>query len=59
MVLGGGAIGFGSALVLAMQGAGEVVLVEPNPERRDEAARGLSRARCRAPDEAEGPTAPS
>jgi L-iditol 2-dehydrogenase len=55
VVLGGGAIGFGSALVLAMQGAGEVVLVEPNPERRAEAARGLPTARCRAPDDPEGP----
>ncbi|MCJ2072750.1 alcohol dehydrogenase catalytic domain-containing protein [Methylobacterium sp. J-030] len=55
VVLGGGAIGFGSGLVLAMQGAGEVVIIEPNPERRTEAARGLPTARCRAPDDAEGP----
>lgn len=55
VVLGGGAIGFGSGLVLAMQGAGEVVIIEPNPERRSEAARGLPTARCRAPDDAEGP----
>ncbi|MDP4026911.1 alcohol dehydrogenase catalytic domain-containing protein [Methylobacterium sp. NEAU 140] len=55
VVLGGGAIGFGSGLVLAMQGAGEVVIIEPNPERRTEAARGLPTARCLAPDDAEGP----
>jgi threonine dehydrogenase-like Zn-dependent dehydrogenase len=34
LVLGGGAIGLGSALVLAMEGAGEVYVGEPNPGRR-------------------------
>lgn len=34
-VLGGGAIGLASALVLAMQGAGEVLVGEPNAARRE------------------------
>jgi threonine dehydrogenase-like Zn-dependent dehydrogenase len=55
VVLGGGAIGFGSGLILAMQGTADLVLIEPNPERRAAAARSLPRARCHAPGDAEGP----
>ena len=55
VVLGGGAIGFGAGLVLAMQGAAEIDIVEPNPERRATAARGLPAARCRAPGDVAGP----
>lgn len=38
-VLGGGAIGLAAALVLVMQGAAEVLLGEPNAERRKTAER--------------------
>src|SRR4051812_7951140 len=38
VVLGGGAIGLGSALVLAMQGAREISIAEPNAARRRTAA---------------------
>ena len=51
VVLGGGAIGFGAALVLAMQGAGEIRLAEPNAERRAVVARGVPRVRTYAPGE--------
>jgi len=34
LVIGGGAIGLGAALSLRAQGAGDVLLVEPNAERR-------------------------
>ncbi len=37
VVLGGGAIGLASALVLAMGGAGEIFLAEPNAKRRETA----------------------
>ncbi|WP_336489124.1 alcohol dehydrogenase catalytic domain-containing protein [Methylobacterium nigriterrae] len=50
-VLGGGAIGLGAALVLAMQGARTVSLAEPNPERRATIARAASGVRCYGPDE--------
>jgi len=39
LVLGGGAIGLGAALVLAAQGAGEIWLAETNPYRRAIVAR--------------------
>ena len=39
LVLGGGAIGFGAALVLRAQGAGEITLAETNPARREIVAR--------------------
>lgn len=54
-VLGGGAIGFGAALILAMQGAAEIVLVEPNAERRATAARSIPTVRSHAPGDAGGP----
>lgn len=38
-ILGGGAIGLGAALVLAMQGAREILIGEPNEARRATAAR--------------------
>jgi threonine dehydrogenase-like Zn-dependent dehydrogenase len=38
-ILGGGAIGLGCALVLAMQGAKEIYIGEPNPARRATASR--------------------
>ncbi len=50
-VLGGGAIGLAAALVLRQAGAGEVLLVEPNPARRDTALR-AGIARVHAPDSA-------
>ncbi|WP_372622822.1 zinc-dependent alcohol dehydrogenase [Falsiroseomonas sp.] len=44
-VLGGGAIGLAAGLVLVQAGAGEVWLVEPNPARRETAARaGIARS---------------
>ena len=49
-VLGGGAIGLGCALVLAMQGAREIYIGEPNEARRQTAAR-AGPFRCYAPDE--------
>ena len=39
LILGGGAIGLGCALVLAMQGAREIRIGEPNAERRVTASR--------------------
>jgi L-iditol 2-dehydrogenase len=46
LVLGGGAIGLASALVLRQAGAGEVWLIEPNPARRETALRaGIALAR--------------
>lgn len=39
VVLGGGAIGLASALVLAMCGAGEILVAEPNAKRRATAER--------------------
>lgn len=50
-VLGGGAIGLAAALVLRQAGAGEVLLVEPNPARRDTALR-AGIAHAHAPDNA-------
>jgi threonine dehydrogenase-like Zn-dependent dehydrogenase len=50
-VLGGGAIGLAAALVLRQAGAGEVLLVEPNPARRDTALR-AGIAQVHAPDSA-------
>jgi threonine dehydrogenase-like Zn-dependent dehydrogenase len=38
VVLGSGAIGLACALVLAMQGAGEIHIAEPNAKRREKAA---------------------
>lgn len=50
VVLGGGAIGLASALVLRQAGAGEVWLIEPNPARRETAMRsGI--AQSRAPED--------
>ncbi|WP_137126985.1 alcohol dehydrogenase catalytic domain-containing protein [Roseomonas sp. HF4] len=47
LVIGGGAIGLASALVLIQAGAGEVWLVEPNAARRETAARaGVTLARA-------------
>jgi threonine dehydrogenase-like Zn-dependent dehydrogenase len=48
VVLGGGAIGLGSALMLAMQGAREISIAEPNAARRRTAAR-AGEFRCYAP----------
>lgn len=39
VVLGGGAIGLGTALALAISGAGSIAIAEPHPGRRDAAAR--------------------
>jgi len=50
VVLGGGAIGLASALVLRQAGAGEVWLIEPNAARRETAAR-AGIALSRAPEE--------
>ncbi len=50
LVLGGGAIGLGSALVLAMQGAAEIHIGEPNAARRRTASR-AGAFRCYAPDQ--------
>lgn len=53
-VLGGGAIGLGSALVLAMHGARSIHIGEPNEARRK--AAGLAGPfRCYAPDTADEP----
>jgi threonine dehydrogenase-like Zn-dependent dehydrogenase len=49
-VLGGGAIGLGCALVLSMQGAGEIHIGEPNAARRKTASR-AGEFHCYAPDE--------
>jgi L-iditol 2-dehydrogenase len=53
-VLGGGAIGLGCALVLAMQGTREIHLGETNEARRRTAAR-AGEIRCYAPGEAGEP----
>ncbi|UPY35599.1 alcohol dehydrogenase catalytic domain-containing protein [Sediminicoccus sp. KRV36] len=50
VVLGGGAIGLASALVLRQAGAGEVWLIEPNAARRETALR-AGIALSRAPEE--------
>lgn len=50
VVLGGGAIGLAAALVLAMQGAAEIHLGEPNAARRATAARS-GPFKCYAPGE--------
>ncbi|MCO6384392.1 alcohol dehydrogenase catalytic domain-containing protein [Oceanicola sp. 502str15] len=52
VVLGGGAIGLTTALVLIAEGAGEVVLIETNPARRATAAAASARLRAVAPEEA-------
>ena len=54
LILGGGAIGLGCALVLAMQGAGEIHIGEPNAARRVTASRAGS-FRCYAPGESGEP----
>ena len=47
VVLGGGAIGLASALVLRQAGAGEIVLIEPNAARRETAmCAGITLARA-------------
>ena len=51
LVLGGGAIGLGSALVLAMHGARTIALAEPNAARRAAIAKSVAGIRCFAPDE--------
>jgi L-iditol 2-dehydrogenase len=53
-VLGGGAIGLAAALVLAMQGAAEILLGEPNAARRATAGR-AGRFRCYEPGTAAEP----
>jgi threonine dehydrogenase-like Zn-dependent dehydrogenase len=50
LVLGGGAIGLGCALVLAMHGAREIQIGEPNAARRQTASRAGS-FHCYAPNE--------
>lgn len=55
IVLGGGAIGFGAALVLAMQGAGEIWLAEPNEERRAVVASRVPRVHAYAPGDSTEP----
>lgn len=54
VILGGGAIGLAAALVLAMQGAGEILLAEPNAQRRATAA-AAGRFTCYAPGDASEP----
>jgi L-iditol 2-dehydrogenase len=54
VVLGGGAIGLAAALVLAMQGAGEILVAETNEARRATAAR-AGAFRCYAPGGPEEP----
>jgi threonine dehydrogenase-like Zn-dependent dehydrogenase len=49
-VLGGGAIGLAAALVLAMNGAADIFIGEPNPARRETATR-AGAFRCYAPGE--------
>ena len=51
LVLGGGAIGLGSALVLAMQGARTIALAEPNAARRAAIAKSVAGIHCFAPGE--------
>jgi L-iditol 2-dehydrogenase len=53
-VLGGGAIGLGCALVLAMQGAHDIRIGEPNADRRKTAER-AGPFRCYTPDQAGEP----
>ena len=53
-VLGGGAIGLACALVLAMQGAGEILVGETNPARRKTAAKS-GPFKVHAPGEAGAP----
>lgn len=50
LVLGGGAIGLAAALVMAMQGAAEIFVAEPNAARRATVER-AGRFRCYAPGE--------
>ncbi|MCI5077329.1 FAD-dependent oxidoreductase [Oricola sp.] len=50
-VIGGGAIGLATALVLGTEGAREVLLVETNPARRDTAEAASGKIRAIAPDE--------
>jgi threonine dehydrogenase-like Zn-dependent dehydrogenase len=54
VVLGGGAIGLAAALVLRMMGAGEVLIGEPNAERRATAER-AGAFRTYAPGDADEP----
>ncbi|MFZ2103705.1 MAG: FAD-dependent oxidoreductase [Oricola sp.] len=49
-VIGGGAIGLATALVLATEGAREVLLVETNPARRATAEAASDKIRAIAPD---------
>jgi threonine dehydrogenase-like Zn-dependent dehydrogenase len=58
VVFGGGAIGLAAALVLIMQGAAEVHLIEPNASRRATAARS-GRICCHAPGDRDEPSADS
>jgi threonine dehydrogenase-like Zn-dependent dehydrogenase len=53
-ILGGGAIGLGCALVLAMQGAKAICIGEPNPGRRATAGR-AGPFQCYAPGAADEP----
>ncbi|MFM9938401.1 MAG: alcohol dehydrogenase catalytic domain-containing protein [Hyphomicrobiaceae bacterium] len=55
VVLGGGAIGLASALVLAMSGAGEIHIAEPNAKRRETAMKAGS-FKVYAPGSAGEPT---
>lgn len=48
LVLGGGAVGVAAALVMAMQGAAEIFIAEPNAARRATAER-AGRFQCYAP----------
>ena len=54
VVIGGGAIGLGAALVLAMAGAAEVSVIEPNAARRATVEQ-AGPFRVFAPDDAAGP----
>lgn len=54
LVLGGGAIGLAAALVLAMQGAAAIHVVEPHAGRR-ETVRRAGRFACHAPEDADAP----
>lgn len=58
LVLGGGAIGLGCALVLAMQGARDGYIGEPNAARRQTAAK-AGPFQCYVPDERGEPPAAS
>ena len=53
-MLGGGAIGLAAALVLVMQGAADVLVAEPNAERRTTVER-CGPIRAYAPDGAQAP----